>query len=110
MSDRLQKILIEQLIEAQNKYDEYKVRYRNFCNKEHWDDDYDNICQNAMSVYLSKLLQNVEDIHKLLNDLDKDDNYFNGAAVGQIKNISTPNGEYKPLMNKGKFIRYIKID
>ena len=69
---QLEQTLEQQLIEAQNKYDEYKERYTNFCNKDDWDDIYDHICENAMSVYLSKLLQNVEDIHNQLKELGKE--------------------------------------
>ena len=58
--DKLKSELNTKLIEAQNKYDEYKVRYEDFCNKPDWDDVYDHIAENAMGVYLSKLLLDVE--------------------------------------------------
>lgn len=66
--------LERELIEAQNKYDDYKSRYEGFCNKDDWDDTYDHIAQNAMSLYLGTLLNKVETIKKLIDDLKKPKN------------------------------------
>ena len=66
--------LERELIEAQNKYDDYKSRYEGFCNKDDWDDTYDHIAQNAMSLYLGTLLNKVETIKKLIDDLNKPKN------------------------------------
>lgn len=83
--------LENQLIEAQNKYDDYKSRYEGFCNKEDWDDTYDHIAQNAMCVYLGKLLNKVETIKKLIDDLkSKNTNTFPSNSL-LLKAINNPN-------------------